>query len=91
MYVLFIMTETEKIHRIAISLFKKINFCHIQEIFNYLDSVEDFFHLDKAILSEIPNVNSPFLEEYKTQLPICLEKAKRELEYIEKNIVKALI
>ena len=82
------MTETEKLHRIAISLFKKINFCHIQEIFNYLDSIEDFFHLDKAILSEIPNVNSPFLEEYKTQLPICLEKAKRELEYIEKNNIQ---
>ena len=82
------MTETEKTYRIAISLFKKINFSNLQEIFNYLNSVEEFFHLDKAILSEIPNVNSPFLEEYKTQIPICLEKAKRELEYVEKNNIQ---
>lgn len=84
----YFMTEKDKTYRIAISLFKKINFCHLQEIFNYLDSVEDFFHLNKALLSNIPNVNSPFLEEYKTQLPICLEKAKRELEYIEKNDIQ---
>ena len=84
----YFMTEKEKLQRIAISLFKKINFSNLQEIFNYLDSIEDFFHLNKALLSEIPNVNSPFLEEYKTQLPICLEKAKYELEYIEKNNIQ---
>ena len=84
----YFMTEKEKLQRIAISLFKKINFCNLQEIFNYLDSVEDFFHLDKALLSEIPNVNSPFIDEYKTQIPICLEKAKHELEYIEKNNIQ---
>ena len=84
----YFMTEKDKLQRIAISLFKKINFSNLQEIFNYLDSVEDFFHLNKALLSEIPNVNSPFLEEYKTQLPICLEKAKYELEYIEKNNIQ---
>ena len=84
----YFMTEKEKLQRIAISLFKKINFSNLQEIFNYLDSVEDFFHLDKALLSEIPNVNSPFIDEYKTQIPICLEKAKRELEYIEKNNIQ---
>ena len=65
----YFMTEKDKLQRIAISLFKKINFSNLQEIFNYLDTVEDFFHLNKALLSEIPNVNSPFLEEYKTQLP----------------------
>ena len=84
----YFMTEQEKLQRIAISLFKKINFSNLQEIFNYLDSVEDFFHIDKALLSEIPNVNSPFIDEYKTQLPICLEKAKYELEYIEKNNIQ---
>ena len=82
------MTETEKTYRIAISLFKKINFSNLQYIFNYLDSVEEFFHLDETILNEIPNINSPFLEEYKSQIPICLEKAKRELEYVEKNNIQ---
>ena len=56
------MTETEKTYRIAISLFKKINFSNLQYIFNYLDSVEEFFHLDETILNEIPNINYPFLE-----------------------------
>ncbi len=82
------MTETEKLQRIAISLFKKINFTNLQYIFNYIDSVEDFFHLDEITIGDIPNVNSPFIEEYKTQLPICLEKAKKELEYIEKNNIQ---
>jgi DNA processing protein len=82
------MTETEKTYRIAISLFKKINFSNLQYIFNYLDSVEEFFHLDETILNEIPNINSPFLEEYKAQIPICIEKAKRELEYVEKNNIQ---
>ena len=45
----YFMTETEKLYRIAISLFKKINFTNLQYIFNYLDSVEDFFLLDKIL------------------------------------------
>lgn len=84
----YFMTETEKTYRIAISLFKKINFTNLQYIFNYLDSVEDFFLLDKILESDIPNINSKFIEEYKTQLPLCLERAKRELEYVEKNNIQ---
>lgn len=82
------MNENEKILRLAISFFKKLNFKNLQSLISYTGSLEEIFKLNETSLNEIPNLNPIFISEFKNQISICLEKAKRELEYIEKNNIQ---
>jgi DNA processing protein len=77
-----------KLYEIALSLIPKIGPIKAKALVAEIGSAEAIFKETKQNLGKISGVGSFFLKEFDPKT--CLERAERELKFIEKNSVEAI-
>ncbi len=82
------MMQENRLYLIALTLLKGVGDVLARHLFQYFGSAEDVFKAKASLLEKVPGIGTYTAGHIKNAMPEALERAEKELTYIDKNKIR---